>query len=76
MAQPPLSAVLRHVHSLIARHDAEQMSDRQLLQRFAAQRDEVAFAALLRRLSARVAWPQCSAAGGGRQGARRWCTRS
>jgi RNA polymerase sigma factor (sigma-70 family) len=48
MAGAPAS-LLRHVHQLIANHTIGQLTDRQLLERFAAQRDEAAFALLVRR---------------------------
>jgi RNA polymerase sigma factor (sigma-70 family) len=48
MAGAP-AGLLRHVHQLIANHTIGQLTDRQLLERFAAQRDEAAFALLVRR---------------------------
>ncbi|HEY7154357.1 MAG TPA: sigma-70 family RNA polymerase sigma factor [Gemmataceae bacterium] len=48
MAGAPAS-LLRHVHQLIANHTIGQLTDQQLLERFAAQRDEAAFALLVRR---------------------------
>jgi RNA polymerase sigma factor (sigma-70 family) len=48
MAKPPLTTVLRHVRGLFGSAVADS-SDRQLLERFVAHRDEEAFAALLRR---------------------------
>jgi RNA polymerase sigma factor (sigma-70 family) len=43
------AAVLRHLHQLAGSSDAGQLSDRELLHRFTTQRDERAFAALVRR---------------------------
>src|SRR5438874_9701876 len=48
MRHAPLSAVLRHIRRLAGPGD-EQPPDRQLLERFAGQRDEAAFAALVAR---------------------------
>src|SRR5215831_11518596 len=49
MSSTQVGAVLRHIRQLATtRHDHE-VPDRQLLERFAAHRDEAAFAALLRR---------------------------
>src|SRR5205814_9023692 len=48
MANAPLAAVLRHIRRLAGPGD-EQPPDRQLLERFAADRDEAAFAAVLGR---------------------------
>jgi RNA polymerase sigma factor (sigma-70 family) len=45
----PAQSILQHVQSLVAAHDSERRSDRELLRRFAQQRDEAAFAALVRR---------------------------
>lgn len=47
MASVRAGAILRHIHQLVEAHGAP--SDGQLLQRFTAQREEAAFAALLRR---------------------------
>jgi RNA polymerase sigma factor (sigma-70 family) len=41
--------VLRHVRAILAAHDADQLSDRQLLSRFHGQNDQAAFTALVRR---------------------------
>src|SRR5438874_4881810 len=49
-------AILRHIQRLAATH--EQQNDSQLLQRFAGQREEAAFAALLRR-HGRLVWAVC-----------------
>src|SRR5215831_5698177 len=49
MSSTQVGAVLRHIRQLATtRHDHE-VPDRQLLERFAAHRDEAAFAALLKR---------------------------
>src|SRR5437588_9736511 len=48
MANAPMAAVLRHIRRLAGPGD-EQPPDRQLLERFAAYRDEAAFTALLGR---------------------------
>ncbi len=44
-----LASLLRHVHNLVANHTIGQLTDQQLLDRFAAGRDEAAFALLVRR---------------------------
>jgi DNA-directed RNA polymerase specialized sigma24 family protein len=44
-----LGTVLRHVGHLFGLTDGGGLTDRQLLERFARQRDQAAFAALLRR---------------------------
>jgi RNA polymerase sigma factor (sigma-70 family) len=49
MASTTLSPVLRHIQRLIDRPGADGLTDRQLLQQFAAHHDEAAFAALVRR---------------------------
>ncbi len=49
MATPSLAAVWRQVYGLAARQRNQSAPDRQLLERFLAQRDEEAFAALVRR---------------------------
>jgi RNA polymerase sigma factor (sigma-70 family) len=49
MANAPARLVLRHVRNILAAHEAEQLSDRELLRRFADGREEAAFAALVRR---------------------------
>jgi RNA polymerase sigma factor (sigma-70 family) len=56
MAGAPVSAILRHIQRL-ADPPADQ-TDGQLLQRFVGQRDEAAFAALLRR-HGRLVWSVC-----------------
>jgi RNA polymerase sigma factor (sigma-70 family) len=43
------TSLLRHVRQLIAAHAFEQWTDRQLLERFAAERDETSFTLLVRR---------------------------
>lgn len=48
MSTTPTTALLRHIRQLATR-EADPRSDRELLQRFTAQRDEAAFATLLRR---------------------------
>jgi RNA polymerase sigma factor (sigma-70 family) len=49
MATRQVEKVLRHVRTVLARHGAEQQSDRELLRRFAQGREEEAFAELVRR---------------------------
>src|SRR5438105_4798451 len=49
MAKARLESVLGHLRQLVARQSAGRLSDGQLLERFATQRDEVAFATLMRR---------------------------
>src|SRR5690242_8948129 len=50
MAQANLGGVLRHLRKLVgARDDVDILSDAHLLDRFATQRDESAFAELVRR---------------------------
>jgi DNA-directed RNA polymerase specialized sigma24 family protein len=49
MATPQAGRVWRHVRRLVAAEAAEPLRDHQLLERFAADRDEAAFAALVRR---------------------------
>jgi RNA polymerase sigma factor (sigma-70 family) len=56
MASANAGTILRHIHWFVETH-AEQ-SDGQLLQRFATQREEAAFAALLRR-HGRLVWSVC-----------------
>jgi RNA polymerase sigma factor (sigma-70 family) len=43
------AALLRHIHQLAGTGNADPLGDRELLRRFAAGRDEAAFAALVRR---------------------------
>jgi RNA polymerase sigma-70 factor (ECF subfamily) len=53
------AALLRYLRELSAGHDAEELSDRELVERYAARRDEAAFEALLLRhgpLVWRVCW--------------------
>lgn len=50
--QPEL--ILRHIHKLVGNEAIEQLSDAQLLQRFALRRDEAAFAGLVQRHGAAV----------------------
>src|SRR3712207_3694597 len=49
MAGTPTGLVLRTLHHCVTRQACDGLSDRELLARFAAGRDEAAFAALLRR---------------------------
>jgi RNA polymerase sigma factor (sigma-70 family) len=49
MADTPLRSVLQHLRRLVAAHDAGQLLDAQLLQRFAQHGDEAAFETLMRR---------------------------
>ena len=49
LAQTSLAGVLRHVHELVAGHDADRLPDAELLERFTDCRDGEAFAALVRR---------------------------
>jgi RNA polymerase sigma factor (sigma-70 family) len=49
MATAQLGTVLRHIHKLAAGRAAPEWTDRHLLDRFAAHRDEAAFAALIAR---------------------------
>jgi RNA polymerase sigma factor (sigma-70 family) len=51
-------AILRHLCQLSAEHGAENLSDRELVERYAAVRDEAAFAALVRRHGPMV-WHVC-----------------
>src|SRR5262245_21257726 len=54
MTDRPLHAVLRHVQKLATAQAADNLSDRDLLDRFVARRDEAAFAALVERHGAMV----------------------
>jgi RNA polymerase sigma factor (sigma-70 family) len=54
MAKGTADAVRRHIHRMAARHNDSRATDRELLERFAAQRDEAAFEALFRRHAAPV----------------------
>jgi RNA polymerase sigma factor (sigma-70 family) len=49
MANGQRSTVLRHLHQLLGARNFDELSDGQLLQRFAQAREEAAFAALVRR---------------------------
>src|SRR3981081_196810 len=49
MNSAPLDVVLRHLRTVVAAESATTQTDGQLLQRFAAGRDEAAFAVLLKR---------------------------
>src|SRR5262245_32407103 len=54
MVSQPMPAVLRHLHRLVTTSAAEHPPDCHLLERFLACRDELAFAALVRRHGAMV----------------------
>jgi RNA polymerase sigma factor (sigma-70 family) len=58
MTDTHLVPVLRHLRRLAAAEAVQELSDRQLLQRFVAGRDEAAFAALVQR-HARLVWAAC-----------------
>jgi RNA polymerase sigma factor (sigma-70 family) len=49
MANPPLPSVWRYIRCLAGASPCDSQSDRQLLEQFVANRDEAAFAALLKR---------------------------
>jgi RNA polymerase sigma factor (sigma-70 family) len=49
MARPHLRTLLRHIHHLAGPCAAAELSDRDLLERFAVRREEAAFAALVQR---------------------------
>jgi RNA polymerase sigma factor (sigma-70 family) len=49
MARGTADTVRRHIRQLVGRHDDARATDRELLRRFSAQRDETAFEALVRR---------------------------
>jgi RNA polymerase sigma factor (sigma-70 family) len=49
MAQPQLRRILAHLRRWAGEQETQQMQDQHLLQRFASQRDEAAFAALMER---------------------------
>jgi RNA polymerase sigma factor (sigma-70 family) len=49
MAMTPLTAVLRHIRTLAAAGQFDDIPDGQLLERFAVDRDEIAFEVLMRR---------------------------
>jgi RNA polymerase sigma factor (sigma-70 family) len=49
MADRPMHLVLRHIRKLCATQQAGTLADQELVQRYANERDEVAFAALVRR---------------------------
>src|SRR5438105_3881400 len=49
MAREPLAAVIQHIHQIVGAPDAEELTDRQLLEQFTSKRDESAFATLVRR---------------------------
>lgn len=50
--------LLRHLNEMLSRHAAPGLTDSELLQRFAARRDEAAFAAIVHRHGGRV-WRLC-----------------
>ncbi len=54
MAQRPNSPLLRYLHRLFENKEIAALTDRQLLQRFAADRNETAFTVLVRRHGAMV----------------------
>jgi RNA polymerase sigma factor (sigma-70 family) len=58
MASEQLTRVLRHIHHLATARHAEELSDRQALERFIVARDEAAFRALVQRHAALV-WGVC-----------------
>src|SRR4051812_34953982 len=49
MVTAPASPVLRQVRTILLAHEADALTDRELLRRFVERRDEPAFAALVRR---------------------------
>src|SRR5690349_16571529 len=49
MTTTPTTTVLRHIRGMIAAEQTGQLADGELLERFAARREEAAFAALVRR---------------------------
>src|SRR5438876_1279825 len=49
MATKHAGIILQHVRKILTAHQTEQLSDRELLRRFAQERDETAFATLVRR---------------------------
>src|SRR5215831_7200234 len=58
MAASQAGAILEHIRSFAEAHATRALSDGQLLQRFAVQRDGEAFAALMRR-HGRLVWTVC-----------------
>src|SRR5262249_42690745 len=54
MAGRTPNAILQHIHKLVAAQTTQALSDRNLLDRFLARRDEAAFAALVERHGAMV----------------------
>jgi RNA polymerase sigma factor (sigma-70 family) len=58
MAKAPLGTVLRHIRGLALAEETRGLTDRELLERFRADRDEGAFAALVQRHAALV-WGVC-----------------
>src|SRR5437763_15235675 len=49
MATKHTGNILQHVRKILTAHESEQLSDRELLRRFAQEHDEAAFAMLVRR---------------------------
>jgi RNA polymerase sigma factor (sigma-70 family) len=58
MPQPPAMTILRQLRTLIEGETTRGLPDEELLKRFAARRDEVAFAALVQR-HGRLVWAVC-----------------
>src|SRR5260370_25544446 len=58
MARTPTSLILRHLRKLAAEDELIRLPDGELLQRFAARRDEAAFEAILQRHGGLV-WSVC-----------------
>lgn len=58
MATSPVSKAVQHLRSAALLHGAPGVTDEELLRRFAANRDEAAFAALVRR-HGRLVWGVC-----------------
>src|SRR5947207_785272 len=58
MTQSTLSPVVRHIRRLVAADSGQELSDSELLERFAANREERAFATLFRRHGPLV-WSVC-----------------
>ena len=54
MGKPPLGQVVRHLRQVVKNRPADEVADRDLLQSFAAEREEAAFAALVKRHGAMV----------------------
>jgi DNA-directed RNA polymerase specialized sigma24 family protein len=58
MAAGQLHTLLRHFREMISGHETQELSDKQLLHRFAAEREQEAFAALVQRHGPLV-WGVC-----------------